>query len=272
MFLIVLFINFAAQIYTKTAPMGKKYDIIWYGTVDSTNTVARNTLSVIDKMSVIAAECQTAGRGQKGNVWSSEAGKNLTFSAAVRFGTGMFPKIPAQDQFAVSEAAAVAVSDCLAAYGITASVKWPNDIIVRDRKICGILIENTVRGAMLEGSVIGIGLNVNQTVFPPEVPNPTSMKRETGTEYSADSVLEKLAGTLSTILGQLTDETAIGRLNGRYLSGLYWKDELHRFADCISGEEFDGIIRGITPAARLVVETAGGKTREFAFKEISYLR
>ena len=235
MFLIVLFINFAAQIYTKTAPMGKKYDIIWYGTVDSTNTVARNTLSVIDKMSVIAAEYQTAGRGQKGNVWSSEAGKNLTFSAAVRFGTGMFPKIPAQDQFAVSEAAAVAVSDCLAAYGITASVKWPNDIIVRDRKICGILIENTVRGAMLEGSVIGIGLN-------------------------------------STILGQLTDETAIGRLNGRYLSGLYWKDELHRFADCISGEEFDGIIRGITPAARLVVETAGGKTREFAFKEISYLR
>lgn len=251
--------------------MGKKYDIIWHKSVDSTNNMARMTLGGIDKMSVIAAEFQTAGRGQKGNVWTSEEGMNLTFSAAVRFGKGMFPEIAATEQFAVSECASVAVADFLCGKGIPVSIKWPNDIYAGDRKICGILIENIVRGGRLDASIIGIGLNVNQTIFPPELPNPTSMQIETGQEYRTDAALEELAALLCDALSGCADESGTSSLRQKYLSLLYRKDSLHNYIDCASGKVIQGIIRGISPAACLRLEIPGEGIREFAFKEISYV-
>ena len=150
-------------------------DIIWLDNVDSTNEEAKRRFHICDNLSVLSAISQTSGRGQKGNVWISETGQNLTFSIILKLSDERTRRIQAYDQFAVSEIAALAVSDYLNSLDIPAMVKWPNDIYVKDKKICGILIENMIRGEWLSGSIIGIGLNVNQDTFDPSLPNPTSM-------------------------------------------------------------------------------------------------
>ena len=156
--------------------MKNKHDIIWLDTIDSTNEEARRRISEIDNLSVISANCQTSGKGQRGNTWSSNPSENLTFSIVTKFSTeGEVPSVRAADQFVISEIGALAAIDCLATYNIEAKIKWPNDIYVGNKKICGILIENAVRDGRLATSIIGVGLNVNQLHFDPALPNPTSM-------------------------------------------------------------------------------------------------
>ncbi len=137
---------------------------------DSTNTYVSVHADSLDDMTLVAAHSQTAGRGQRGNSWESEPGRNICATLFHRPAG-----VPARVQFAVSEATALGVADMLAHYGIEARVKWPNDVYVGDRKICGILIENAVAGCDLLHCRIGIGLNVNQTVFRSDAPNPVSM-------------------------------------------------------------------------------------------------
>ena len=174
--------------------MTKKHDIIWLESTDSTNEEAGRRISDLDNLSVLSAVRQTEGRGQRGNSWSSNDGENLTFSIVLKYGNGegFIPEIRAADQFAISEAAALAVVDLLASYDIEAKIKWPNDIYVGNRKICGILIENAIRGSYIANSIIGIGLNVNQQTFDPSLPNPTSMLL-----CSTDSVLQRLTAHIS---------------------------------------------------------------------------
>lgn len=145
---------------------------MWFDTLDSTNDEARRRMNDIDNLSVLSAENQTAGRGQRGNTWKSSAGENLMFSVVLKFRE---QSLQAYDQFAVSEIAALSVVDFLSEYGIVAQIKWPNDIYAGTRKICGILVENAVRGEWLASSIVGIGLNVNQRNFDVSLPNPTSM-------------------------------------------------------------------------------------------------
>ena len=157
--------------------MTKKHDIIWLESVDSTNLEAKRNISDIDNLSVLSALEQTAGRGQRGNTWTSNAGENLMFSIVLKFspedsGLG---GLDARDQFVLNEIAALSVVDFLRSHGIHAQIKWPNDIYVGSRKICGILIENSIRGNWLSSSIIGIGLNINQRNFDVNLPNPTSM-------------------------------------------------------------------------------------------------
>ena len=116
--------------------------ITWFDTIDSTNTEAKRRFQEIDKMAVFAARYQTAGRGQRGNTWSSEAGQNLTFSIALRLGEDGAGVLPAKEQFSISVISALAVHRYLKILGVSSMIKWPNDIYVRDRKICGMLIEN----------------------------------------------------------------------------------------------------------------------------------
>ncbi len=155
--------------------MKNKHDIIWLEEVDSTNEEARRRISYIDNLSVVSAVRQTAGRGQRGNSWQSADGENLTFSIVLKFGADQLEPMAASGQFVISEVTALSVVDFLAAYDIEAKIKWPNDIYVGNRKICGILTENALKGNCLSHSIVGIGLNVNQTVFDPSLPNPTSM-------------------------------------------------------------------------------------------------
>ena len=166
--------------------MESKTDIIWLERVDSTNDEARRHISEIDNLSVVSALEQTKGRGQRGNTWLSLAGENLTFSLIVKDF-----RIKSNEQSAISQATALSLTKLLGRYGIEARIKWPNDIYTGDNKICGILIENSLKGMEIDWSIIGIGLNVNQTSFPDHLPNPTSMRLCTGNSnpYNTRTIL-----------------------------------------------------------------------------------
>ncbi|MCM1178348.1 MAG: biotin--[acetyl-CoA-carboxylase] ligase [Bacteroides sp.] len=247
--------------------MERKYHILWHDTIDSTNSEAVRHLSDIDNMSVIAARRQTSGRGQRGNRWNSTPSENLTFSIVVRPGCDGIAAITAHDQFMISEIATLALTDYLAGHGISARIKWPNDIYWKDRKICGILIEHSIRNGFLGSSVIGIGLNMNQTVFPEDIPNPTSMKAITGKSYITEHELENFITYFDHYL-EMAGSGEPGRL---YLERMYRKDEPHSFIETATGNIFTGIIRGIAQNACMSVEMPDGSIREFAFKEISYI-
>ena len=168
--------------------MESKTDIIWLERVDSTNDEARRHISEIDNLSVVSALEQTKGRGQRGNTWLSMPGENLTFSLIVKDF-----RIKANEQSAISQATALSLTKLLGRHGIEARIKWPNDIYAGDNKICGILIENSLKGMEIDWSIIGIGLNVNQTSFPEDLPNPTSMRLCTGNSnpYNIRRILEE---------------------------------------------------------------------------------
>lgn len=153
--------------------MASRHDTIWLNEVDSTNKYAREHISELDNLSVIAALRQTAGKGQGDHKWHSESGKNLLATIVLKN-----PDIPASEQKHISDITAASVVQLLAAHGIKAWIKPPNDIWVDNKKICGILIEHSLIGSRISHTVIGVGLNVNQTDFPDELPNPTSMVLE----------------------------------------------------------------------------------------------
>lgn len=248
--------------------MENKTDIIWYERLDSTNNEARKLLQDACHTTVIAAVEQTAGRGQRGNVWKSGAGMNLTFSILMKAGVDGFPALPADCQFVISEAVTLGICSFLKKEGIDTRIKWPNDIYADDRKICGMLIENTLSGTLLRSCIAGIGLNVNQTCFPEDLPNPVSMSAITGRTYDLAASLESLAGEIMHYISMM--ESAPESLREKYLDSMYRINARHRYTDLRSGKEFTGIIRGISGDARLVVELEDGSTDSFAFKEISY--
>ena len=198
--------------------MESKTDIIWLERVDSTNDEARRHISEIDNLSVVSALEQTKGRGQRGNRWSSQPGENLTFSLIVKDF-----RIKANEQSAISQATALSLTKLLGRYGIEARIKWPNDIYAGDNKICGILIENSLKGMEIDWSIIGIGLNVNQTSFPEDLPNPTSMRLCTGNSnpYNTREILEEFMGIFTGYYREyINGNGALDRLEEQFVSNL----------------------------------------------------
>ena len=240
--------------------------IKWIDTVDSTQDEVQRHLQELDNLSVVAAREQTAGRGQRGNRWKARPGENLTFSILLRPGADGVPAVAVRDQFRISEAASLAVRDLLAENGVGARIKWPNDLYVGDRKICGMLIENTLAGGQIAASVIGIGINVNQTEFDPELMNPVSMRRLTGRSYDNAALLERFLAFFTERLIQ-DPET----LRRAWLEVLYRRGERHAYTDCRSGEVFEGTIKGISGSGLLEVEMPDQSVRCFGFKEIGYI-
>jgi BirA family biotin operon repressor/biotin-[acetyl-CoA-carboxylase] ligase len=273
--------------------MTKMYDIMWLDSVDSTNSEAKRRISDIDNLSVLSALSQSEGRGQKGNKWSSVPGENLTFSIVLKFGEQTAGKarlsvagklqlvVAAREQFVLTEITSLSIVEFLSRHGIKAKIKWPNDIYVGDKKICGVLIENSLRGENLSSSIIGIGLNVNQRNFDVNLPNPTSMVLQTGFEEDIKGCLEEFMDIFQGYL-----EYSLPNLRERYLSYLWRHNTPARYIDQtlqsqplktdsegeLPGREFTGIIRGLSPIGHLVVEDIEkGELKEFAFKEISYI-
>ena len=215
--------------------------VIWYDSIDSTNAEAMRRAEELENLTVIAAREQTAGRGQRGNTWSSAPGENLTFTVLLK---GNFTS---EDLVRLNMAAAVAVRNFLRAEGLEAVIKWPNDIYVGKRKICGMLIENRLGPSGSSVSAVGIGINLNQTEFPASLPNPTSLKLLTGRTTPPDLALERF---LSFFPGTVPDN-----LLSDYCSALFQKDVERPYRDLRTGEVFRGIIRGVSPAdGRLIVE------------------
>lgn len=210
--------------------------------------------------SLVITEHQTAGRGQRGNSWEAQAGKNLTFSFLLK------PTfLSAIQQFYLTIMVSLGIRDLLTTEtGIKVQIKWPNDILMDDLKICGVLIENQILGQKLSASVVGIGLNVNQLFF--SVPTATSLALVTGQSYDLSGLLARLLSCIERRYLQLR-EGRLEELRNQYLNALFLKDQRRRFST--ANVEFDGTIRGIDEIGRLLIETDSGH-RSFDIKEISY--
>lgn len=173
--------------------------IIWLDSVDSTNTEAKRRVDYLPDMAVIAAYEQTAGRGQRENVWMSAPGLNLTFSIVLKHDGSFLNSLRPENQIVISDIISSAIVSLLSSYGVEARIKLPNDIYVGDKKICGILIEHAVRGESMLHSIIGVGMNVNQTVFDDSLPNPTSLALEIGHDrINLQTLLQELLDLFET--------------------------------------------------------------------------
>lgn len=234
--------------------------------VDSTNSYVSVHSSELDDMTMVAAATQTAGRGQRGNSWESEPGENLTFTLLAR----ALPVAPAE-QFAISEAVALSVADYLEENGLEARVKWPNDIYVGDGKISGILIEHALTGSRIDHTRIGVGLNVNQTCFRSDAPNPVSMAGLLGERYDVSRVAAALGVILERRLGLLGSESGRVKMHGEFKRRLWRGEGFHKFRDPKSGEVLIRCIADVNPWGPLVLESEDGERREYMFKEIEFV-
>ena len=241
--------------------------IIELGSTASTNDYAAGLLnkSRPEHGTVILAREQTRGRGVDGNSWESEAGKSLTFSVII------YPSsLPASSQFYLNKAVSLAMVRSIDEIvpGTEARIKWPNDIYLNDGKAAGILISHGVIGNILSYSIIGIGLNVNQEVFPGNVPNPVSLKGIAGQEFGLKKVLETVCKHLDQQLDAVRQQK-LDLLNAEYINSLY------RFgvqaAYFWKGEAITGTIIDVSETGKLIMKLPGDEVIECDYKEIEYL-
>lgn len=233
----------------------------------STNTYVAAHAALLPDGAVVYTHRQTAGRGQKGNHWESEPGKNLTFSMLIKR-----PPVPAIKQFAISEAAALAVTETLCSQaGDGFAIKWPNDIYYHDSKICGLLIENSLSGSDIEHTVIGAGVNINQRRFVSDAPNPISLTNITGQEHDLVQLLHQMCERLASLCAGLGQEEALKQLHSRYLAALYRNDRRqHRFA-LPDGTVFMASVVDVAPDGMLTLRHHDGTQHAYAFKEVKHV-
>lgn len=201
-------------------PLKEEVRIIWLETTDSTNRELRRRMETLDNLSVIAAVEQTAGRGQGSHSWFSRPGSGLTFSVLLHFPPKGHFCVRAADMLLITELTTLAIRDFLLGRGIDSRIKWPNDIWVGERKICGILIENVLDADMIVKSIVGIGLNVNETDWPEELPNPVSMRQLSGRIYSPEDELKALCEGIADRYALLASEEGRKSLDeefGKYM-------------------------------------------------------
>ncbi|MFT4602416.1 MAG: BirA family biotin operon repressor/biotin-[acetyl-CoA-carboxylase] ligase [Arenicella sp.] len=234
-------------------------NLIQLEVVDSTNNYAAELLktSQVPNGTTILASHQQNGRGQRSAIWTVEANKNLTFSLI------FFSALKIDKAFYLNIAASLAVYKTLSDLKIESKIKWPNDILVNGKKISGILIDNVLSGNEIQSSVIGIGLNVNQSNFG-ELQNVTSITKEIGQELDLIDVFDQLYGYLDFYLNLLM-ESNYSILLERYYEQLLGLNQEGLFES--NGEEFTGIITGISILGLLSIQTHQG-LREFDLKEI----
>lgn len=225
--------------------------------------IALSRLPETEEFTSVSAEFQSAGKGQSGNSWESERGKNLLFS------TLLYPDfIEPRKQFVLSKVVSLAVKFTLDDYGKGFSIKWPNDIYWKNRKIGGILVENELQGNTWEKAVIGIGLNINQKNFPDNLPNPVSLCQITGQELNRKKVLCGIILRIAPYFNMLKTKDA-EIITEWYHSCLYRRKGFHPF------EDKDGVfmaeIQEVLPEGTLVLKDSDGRLRQYAFKEVRYL-
>jgi len=246
---------------------------------DSTNrwlkAISQRPSPITHHQTAIWADYQTAGRGCGTNTWESERGQNLLFSLLIH------PvDLPANRQFHISMAISVAIVNTLSSHLIPAnaptrslspnphhpsslSIKWPNDIYVGDRKICGILIENQLQGSCIKDSIIGVGLNVNQLRFVSDAPNPVSLANLTGRLFDREQLLQQLLQAFDAEWADLE-----GVLS-RYLPLLYRRTGFHRYRDALS--EFSAELVTVEDDGHLVLRNIDGFDHRYAFKEVQFM-
>jgi BirA family biotin operon repressor/biotin-[acetyl-CoA-carboxylase] ligase len=240
-------------------------NIIEIESTSSTNTYLKELADIqdLEEGTVVTAYRQSSGRGQSGNTWESEPGKNLTFSII------LYPiQLPVKQQFMLSKIISISIKDVLNLYTDEIMIKWPNDIYYKDRKITGILIENEINGDHFSRSVIGIGLNVNQETFSGHnTGNAVSLKQITGKETGLDELLllimEKLTGKYHALLNGEAD-----LISQDYFASLYRNDGYYPYSD--ANGQFMARIDHVEDNGLFVLKTNTGELRYYAFKELTY--
>lgn len=222
---------------------------------NSTNTLLKELLARgewPEGETYLYAGYQTAGRGQTGNGWESEKGKNLLCSI-------LLP--PNKNLYLLNIAVSVAIVRMIAE---PLTIKWPNDIYYHDKKLAGILLENAIVGSEIKYTIAGIGLNVNQTAFVSDAPNPISLRQITGKEYDVDQMMNNLIEAVEAVLNE--PEEAIWQ---EYKAHLYRREGFWPFED--EKGEFDARIEDVLPTGELVLRDRDNKKRIYHFKQIRYV-
>ena len=243
-------------------------------TVDSTNSFVREMLAeestgdVVSAQSLpgftlVVADDQTKGRGQQGNLWETERGKNLIFSLLCH------PSfVKPSEQFLLSQCMALALCQSLAQYVENVKIKWANDIYVGDKKISGTLIECDLQSKSISNCIIGVGININQTVFQSDAPNPTSLNLLTGKEYDREEILSAVMDHFQNdyaLLQQGKEE----EIRKQYMAHLYRSAGFHRYRD-VRGE-FMAEIVDVEPTGHLQLRFQDGNMVRYEFKEVRFV-
>jgi BirA family transcriptional regulator, biotin operon repressor / biotin---[acetyl-CoA-carboxylase] ligase len=245
------------------AIVGKR--IIRFKSLESTNDYCKNLLArqKVPEGTVIWTRDQSRGRGQGSNTWESGPGKNLTFSVILhpRF-------LPASEQFGISMIIALGVVEFLDEFIGDVTIKWPNDIYAANKKIAGILIENYIMKNSVTDSIIGVGININQTCFGDHLPNAVSLRSLTSEIHDLEVCLDKACNQIDKWYSILKkgDQSAI--LNN-YTARLFRLNEKHGYIS--SESEFSGYIRGIDDFGQLIIEDEKGLIRHFGLQEVKFL-
>ncbi|GAB4023521.1 biotin--[acetyl-CoA-carboxylase] ligase [Spirosoma koreense] len=252
------------KIYPKTLFIGQK--IQYLPSCQSTNDEAAALIAQADPVEgvLVITDNQTAGRGQRGNQWEAKAGQNLTVSLILK------PSfLTAHEQFWLNIAVSLGIYDLFQPLlGDALRIKWPNDVYVGNQKLGGILIENTLHGYTIAWSIVGMGLNVNQTEF--SYPTATSLQQQSPLPngYDVPGLLSRLCETLESRYLQLRSGQR-DVLKTNYLQILYRYQEEHLFES--EGQYFRGTIIGVDDTGRLAIASQS-QVRYFGFKEVSFVQ
>lgn len=234
---------------------------------ESTNSYAAYLLNSDEAIegTVVTTDFQSGGRGQIGRSWYGSSGLNVMCSVVLK------PKfLLPRDQFELSIAICCAVQKTIARLSPNedTAVKWPNDVYIGDNKVAGILIQNTIAGSTISDTIVGIGINVNEEVFPTHIPNPTSLRMVNGTPYSLDVVYANLFRDIEQYYLKLKSGDRDG-LRAEYHQHLYRCDQPAEFG-LAEGGQLTGIIQHVDEQGKLVM-LVNGEERKYAFREVSFL-
>lgn len=278
--------------------MRQKLNVRWYDSIDSTNLQAVRESDTAPDKYVWAAGFQTAGRGQRGNKWIGEKGMNLAFTIFFR-PLNLHPS----KQFLISEISALGVCAYLSGKGVEAEIKWPNDIYVGDKKICGMLIEHSISSDKISYSISGIGINLNQRVFGSDAPNPTSLSLVKYPDNMSESRFFDIEDNLNEVLccifdfyDMLNTPGGIVKIEKEYLSKMYRRKGFHFYEElspdcainpvntgfisekkgeaCTDGAGksiIEAKIAGIDENYCLLLEQRNGVRKSYTFKEVKFL-
>lgn len=249
------------KILANTIFLGK--DIHFMTECHSTNTIAAEMIKNGEAIegTIVITERQSKGRGQRGNKWYSEPGKNLTFSLVL---TPLF--LDATEQFELNMAVSLGVHEAISAYVKSTKIKWPNDFVHMDQgKLGGMLIENQVSNKGIEASIIGLGINVNQSDFP--FPNASSLANVAGAPIDMEEFFKVLIKEIENHY-LLLRKGQKPYIRSNYLDRLFQRGEWGMYDD---GQSFMGRIEGVTPEGKLMIQKQGGMVKCYAFKEVTFI-
>lgn len=221
--------------------------------------------SKVEEFTTVCADYQTAGKGQRGNSWEAAKGANLLFSFVC------YPTfVPIRQQFVLSQLISLGIKETLDEYCSDISIKWPNDIYWKEKKICGILIENDLQGNSIGRCISGIGLNINQEVFLSDAPNPISLKQITGKHYQRETILEKVMQRIEQSYQKLKEDSAYAsELATRYAASLFRREGLHCYQD--KDGLFNACLVRVEADGRFVLMDEANQERSYLFKEVQYV-